>query len=53
MSFLLLLQHEQLYREGLSVFAPLGTRESGLDKVSTEIQGLSSTDCNFHALSKP
>ena len=30
-SFLVLLQHEQLYREGLSVFAPLGTWESGLD----------------------
>ena len=53
MSFLVLPQHEQLYREGLSVFAPLGTRESGLDKISTEIQGLSSTDCNFHGLSKP
>ena len=47
MSFLVLLQHEQLYREGLSVFAPLGTWESGLDKISTEIHGLSSTDCNF------
>ena len=47
MSFLVLLQHEQLCREGLSVFAPLGTWESGLDKISTEIHGLSSTDCNF------
>ena len=28
----------------------LGTWESGLDKVSTEIQGLSSTDCNFQGL---
>ena len=53
MPFLVLPQHEQLYREGLSVFAPLGTWESGLDKISTEIQGLSSTDCNFHGLSKP
>ena len=31
----------------------LGTWESGLDKVSTEIQGLSSTDCNFQGLSRP
>ena len=31
----------------------LGTWESGLDKVSTEIQGLSSTDCNFPGLSRP
>ena len=30
----------------------LGTWESGLDKVSTEIQGLSSTDCNFQGLSR-
>ena len=29
----------------------LGT-ESGLDKVSTEIQGLSSIDCNFQGLSR-
>ena len=31
----------------------LGTWESGLDKVTTEIQGLSSTDCNFQGLSRP
>ena len=31
----------------------LGTWESGLDKVSTEIQGLASTDCNFQGLSRP
>ena len=31
----------------------LGTWESGLDKLSTEIQGLSSTDCNFQGLSRP
>ena len=30
----------------------LGTWESGLDKVSTEIQGLSSNDCNFQRLSR-
>ena len=53
MSFLVLPQHEQFYPEGLSVFAPLGTWESGLDKVSTEIQGLFSiTHCNCQGLSK-
>ena len=31
----------------------LGTWESRLDKVSTEIQGLSSTDCNFKGLWRP
>ena len=31
----------------------LGTWESGLDKVSTEIQGLSSTDYNLQGLSRP
>ena len=31
----------------------LGTWESRLDKVSTEIQGLSSTDYNFQGLSRP
>ena len=45
-SFLFPPQHEQYYPEGLSVLA-------GLDKVSTEIQGLSSTDCNFQGLSRP
>ena len=43
-SFLVLPQHEQFYPEDLSV--------SGLYKVSTEIQGLSSTDCNFQGLSR-
>ena len=46
MSFLFPPQHEQYYPEGLSVFA-------GLDKVSTKIQGLSSTNCNFQGLSRP
>ena len=32
---------------------PLDTCESGLDKVSAEVQGLSSTDCNFQGLSRP
>ena len=31
----------------------LGTWESGLDRVSTEIQGLPGTDCNFQGLSRP
>ena len=31
----------------------LGTWESRLDKVSTEIQGLSNTDCNFKRLWRP
>ena len=43
MSFLVLPQHEQFYLKGLSVLV-------GLDKVSTKIQGLSSTDCNFQGL---
>ena len=43
MSFLVLPQHKQLYPNGLSVFV-------GLDKVSTKIQRLSSTDCNFQGL---
>ena len=51
MSLLVLPQHEQFYPEGLSVFAPLGTWESGFDKVSTEIQGLFSiTHCNCQGL---
>ena len=45
-SFLFPPQHEQYYPEGLSVFAVL-------DKVSMEIQGLSSTDCNFQGLTRP
>ena len=46
MSRLVLPQHEQFYPDVLSVFV-------GLDKVSTEIQGLSSTYCNFQGLSRP
>ena len=46
MSCLVLPQHEQFYPDGLSVFA-------GLDKVSTAIQGLSSSYCNFQGLSRP
>ena len=46
LSRLVLPQHEQFYPDVLSVFV-------GLDKVSTEIQGLSSTYCNFQGLSRP
>ena len=42
--FFVVRQHEKFYPEGLSVFAPLGTWESGLDKVCT--------DCNFPGLSR-
>ena len=45
MSRLVLPQPEQFYPDVLSVFV-------GLDKVSTEIQGLSSTYCNFQGLSR-
>ena len=47
LSFLVLPQHDcnNFYPEGQ--FAPLSTWRSGLDKVSTEIQELSSTNCNF------
>ena len=45
-------QQEQL--EGLSArLLLLGTWKSRLDKVSTEIQGLSSTHCNFQGLPRP
>ena len=37
----------------LWVFLLLATWESGLDKVSTRIQGLSSIDCNFQEFSSP
>ena len=43
--FLVLQQHEQFHPEGFFEFA-------GLDKVSTEIQGLSSPDCNFQGPSR-
>ena len=46
-SFLVLPQHEEFYPEGLSPFAPFH-----LQKVSTKIQGLSSTHCNFQGLSR-
>ena len=50
MSFLFLPQHVcnfKLFPEGLFEFA-----QSWLDKVSTEIQEFSSTDCNFQGLSR-
>ena len=46
--FLVLPQHEQLYPEGLSVFAPFSLEFYLNYKLSIEIQGLSSTDCNFY-----
>ena len=53
MSFLVLPQHQQFYSEGLSVFVPCRYLRIRLDKVSTKIQGLSSTDCNFQGFSRP
>ena len=44
MSFLVLPQHEQV---SVLCLLLVGTGESWLDKVSAEIPGLSSTDCNF------
>ena len=50
---LVLPQHEQSYPEGLSVFAPF-TLEFYLNyRVSIEVLGLSSTNCNFQGLSRP
>ena len=49
---LVLPQHEQFYPEGLSVFAPFSLKYYLNYKVSIEIQGLSSTDCNFQGLSR-
>ena len=50
---LVLPQHEQFYPEGLSVFAPFSLEFYLNYRVSIEIQGLSSTDCNFQGLSRP
>ena len=47
MSVLVCSQHDQFYPEGLSVSAPFPLQFSLNYKVSTEIQGLSSTKCNF------
>ena len=47
MSVLVRSQHDQFYPEGLSVSAPFPLQFSLNYKVSTEIQGLSSTKCNF------
>ena len=47
MSVLLRSHHEQFYREDLSVFAPFPWQFSLDYKVSTKIQGLSSTNYNF------
>ena len=46
-------QHEQFYPKGLSAFAPFSLEFYLNYRVSIEIQGLSSTDCNFQGLSRP
>ena len=51
--FLALPKHEQFYPEGLSVFAPFSLEFYIHYKVSIEIQGPSSSDCNFQGLSRP
>ena len=51
--FLVLPQNEQFYPEGLSVFTPFSLEFYVHYKVSIEIQGLSSSDCNFQGLSRP
>ena len=50
---LVLPQHEQFYPEGPSVFAPFSLEFYLNYRVNIEIQGLSSTDCNFQGLSRP
>ena len=47
MSVLLRSHHKQFYPEDLSVFAPFSWQFSLDYKVSTKIQGLSSTNYNF------
>ena len=44
-------QHRQFYPEGLSVFVPFPL--GWINKVSTKIQGLFRTDCNFQRISRP
>ena len=53
MSLLLLPKHEQFYSECLSVSAPFPLEFEINCKVSNEIQGRSSTDCNFHTCANP
>ena len=50
---LVLPQHEQFYPKGLSAFAPFSLEFYLNYRVSIEIQGLSSTDCDFQGLSRP
>ena len=52
-SFFVFPQHEQFHPEGLSVLAPFSLEFHIHYKVSIEIQGLSSSDCNFQGLSRP
>ena len=44
---LVLPKHQQFYPEGLSVFAPFSLEFYLNDKVSIDIQGVCSNDCNF------
>lgn len=44
-------QHKQFYPEHLSVFVPFPL--GWINKVSTKIQGLFRTDCNFQRISRP
>ena len=46
-------QHEQFYPKGLSAFAPFSLEFYLNYRVSIEILGLSSTNCNFQGLSRP
>ena len=50
MSIFVLPQHEEFYPKGLSVFAPFSLEFYLNYKVGIEIQGRSSTDCNFQGL---
>ena len=43
-------QYEKFYPQGLSVFAPFPLQFYLNYKFSIEVQGLSSTDCNFQGL---
>ena len=54
MSFLVS-QHEQFSPEGLSVFVPFLKALENLDRIKLllKLKGLSSTNCNFQALSRP
>ena len=50
--FLILSQHEQFYPGGLSVFVPFKDVRIWVGKLLSKLKGLSSTNCNFQALSR-